>query len=582
MTHQSGAKGTMGAAPPFNDQPASRRRLDQRGQDITSNADAAAYTPAPANGVVAAISDTAATAAIDSNAAKLGGAKAQSDPGDARAKSETEAAGSRDVLVEQECAKSPRLEAGGAHQKNENSPPPTSPRPGSSGSTKRPKASVPQPYEVNSVVTALFRDGTLRETVVLERDIIHKPPGYTKKTCTEVDVRKFRYYVHYNDFNRRMDEWVPFSNFRLPDGSLPPLNDDGSPMPVESTRLGASGVDGLPDNKRVRIKKKDDTVGEFIEELMTPAMDAEALKEHDQLTKVKNVGELEIGRYRIDTWYFSPYPKEVIPDGFLPTLYLCEFCLDFFQFQEDMRYHTQRCRSGRHPPGDEIYRHDGVAFFEIDGTKCKTYCQNLCYMAKLFLDHKTLYSDVDPFLFYVMCEYDNRGYHITGYFSKEKYSEMGYNLACILTLPCYQRRGYGSLLIQFSYELSKKERRVGSPEKPLSDLGQLSYNSYWGTKIVELLQRNFDKKFSVIDIAIATAINAEDVVHTLKLLGILKYSQGSHILHLDQAVIERYTQPKPGRKLIDPTKLHWYPTRESRVADEFSFDVLAAKEQALP
>ena len=162
MTHQSGAKGTMGAAPPFNDQPASRRRLDQRGQDITSNADAAAYTPAPANGVVAAISDTAATAAIDSNAAKLGGAKAQSDPGDARAKSETEAAGSRDVLVEQECAKSPRLEAGGAHQKNENSPPPTSPRPGSSGSTKRPKASVPQPYEVRICFSLRWSQSSLR------------------------------------------------------------------------------------------------------------------------------------------------------------------------------------------------------------------------------------------------------------------------------------------------------------------------------------------------------------------------------------------------------------------------------------
>ena len=25
--------------------------------------------------------------------------------------------------------------------------------------------------------------------------------------------------------------------------------------------------------------------------------------------------------------------------------------------------------------------------------------------AKLFLDHKTLYYDVDPFMFYVMCEY---------------------------------------------------------------------------------------------------------------------------------------------------------------------------------
>ena len=66
--------------------------------------------------------------------------------------------------------------------------------------------------------------------------------------------------------------------------------------------------------------------------------------------------------------------------------------------------------------------------------------QNLCYLAKLFLDHKTLYWDVDLFLFYVMCECDERGAHVTGYFSKEKASEEGFNLACILTLPAYQRR----------------------------------------------------------------------------------------------------------------------------------------------
>ena len=39
-----------------------------------------------------------------------------------------------------------------------------------------------------------------------------------------------------------------------------------------------------------------------------------------------------------------------------------------------------------------------------------------------------------------------------------------------------------------------------------------------------------------------------------------RYSQGSHILHLDQAVIERYTQPKPGRKCVSlkakPVALH--------------------------
>jgi GNAT superfamily N-acetyltransferase len=39
-------------------------------------------------------------------------------------------------------------------------------------------------------------------------------------------------------------------------------------------------------------------------------------------------------------------------------------------------------------------------------------------------------------------------------------SEEGYNLACILMLPCYQRKGYGKFLISFSYELSKIEGKV--------------------------------------------------------------------------------------------------------------------------
>jgi len=49
---------------------------------------------------------------------------------------------------------------------------------------------------------------------------------------------------------------------------------------------------------------------------------------------------------------------------------------------------------------------------------------------------------------------------VVGYFSKEKASEEGYNLACILTLPAYQRKGYGKFLISMSYELSKIEGKV--------------------------------------------------------------------------------------------------------------------------
>ena len=88
-----------------------------------------------------------------------------------------------------------------------------------------------------------------------------------------------------------------------------------------------------------------------------------------------------------------------------------------------MLQHLKKTRL-QHPPGDEIYRHGPVSMFEIDGKKEKNYCQNLCYLAKMFLDHKTLYYDVDLFLFYVLCECDERGAHIVGYFSKEKHSEV--------------------------------------------------------------------------------------------------------------------------------------------------------------
>jgi hypothetical protein len=36
--------------------------------------------------------------------------------------------------------------------------------------------------------------------------------------------------------------------------------------------------------------------------------------------------------------------------------------------------------------------------------------QNLCLLAKLFLDHKTLYYDVEPFMFYVMTEVGRYGW----------------------------------------------------------------------------------------------------------------------------------------------------------------------------
>ena len=71
---------------------------------------------------------------------------------------------------------------------------------------------------------------------------------------------------------------------------------------------------------------------------------------------------------------------------------------------------------------------------------------------------------------------------------QEKESPESNNVACILTLPPYQRMGYGKFLIAFSYELSKLEEVVGSPEKPLSDLGKLGYRSYWIWVLLDILK----------------------------------------------------------------------------------------------
>jgi len=122
-----------------------------------------------------------------------------------------------------------------------------------------------------------------------------------------------------------------------------------------------------------------------------------------------------------------------------------------------------------------------------------------------------------------MCTRDEHGCHLVGYFSKEKESAEGYNVACILTLPQYQRKGFGKLLIAFSYELSKRENKLGSPEKPLSDLGLLSYRAYWQETIVDMLMDGRTEA-NIEDLGMAAAMMTNDVLHTLQNLNMIKTS----------------------------------------------------------
>ncbi|XP_029847715.3 histone acetyltransferase KAT6A [Ixodes scapularis] len=271
---------------------------------------------------------------------------------------------------------------------------------------------------------------------------------------------------------------------------------------------------------------------------------------------------IEFGQYEIQTWYSSPYPQEYAR---LPKLFLCEFCLKYMKSRSILSRHMHKC-TWVHPPATEIYRKGEVSVFEVDGNVSKIYCQNLCLLAKLFLDHKTLYYDVEPFLFYVLTRNDSKGCHLVGYFSKEKHCQQRYNVSCIMTMPQYQRQGFGRFLIDFSYLLSRKEGLAGTPEKPLSDLGRISYVSYWKSILLEFLDSYKDNQISIQCLSTSTGLNIHDIATTLQHLNMFKKHPTEKkrlMIRIDKRVLGEHmakvNSGKDRRIVLDPECLRWTP-----------------------
>ena len=267
---------------------------------------------------------------------------------------------------------------------------------------------------------------------------------------------------------------------------------------------------------------------------------------------------ISFGGWEIDTWYAAPYPEEYSRNR---VLYICEFCLKYMNSDYVAWRHKLKCPA-KHPPGDEIYRDGSVSVFEVDGRKNPVYCQNLCLLAKLFLGSKTLYYDVEPFLFYVMTEYDEFGCHFVGYFSKEKRPTSQNNVSCILTLPIHQRKGYGNLLIDFSYLLTRVECKTGSPEKPLSDMGLVSYRNYWRL-VLSYQLLNQKKALSITDISDRTGMTADDIVSALEGLRALVRDPvtRTYALRLDYAYFKQCIENWESKAYVrlNPEALVWTP-----------------------
>ena len=202
------------------------------------------------------------------------------------------------------------------------------------------------------------------------------------------DASCYEYYVHYEPLNRRNDQWVPFEYLR-------------------------ELAEEIKEEQSKRKNNKEKLNDKYTEH---EGMDHQSLQMHLELTKFKTVQEVQIGPYRCEAWYYSSYPPFYHN---IDCLYHCEFCLSFYANKSELLHHCNDCPL-YHPPGDEIYRDlaEGLAVFEVDGSKNPIYCENLSYLSKLFLDHKNIEYDTTVFLYYVLCEIVEEEYHLTGYFSK--------------------------------------------------------------------------------------------------------------------------------------------------------------------
>ncbi|KAL7671952.1 hypothetical protein ACOME3_006853 [Neoechinorhynchus agilis] len=378
--------------------------------------------------------------------------------------------------------------------------------------------------------------------------------------CTRESNGRKEHYVHYIDFNKRLDEWVTNDRMNLDYIEFPdfrPISEDGSSESVAKHEQRKKA------RSRAVVRKNDtesngvsqDAAGVGSGAIRTQPLPANA-------ARIKNIQKIFLGKFYIEPWYFSPYPKEIESNE---CLYICEFCLEYRVSVSALKRHREKCGL-YHPPGNEIYRDGDFSFFELDGQRNRRYAQNLCLLAKLFLDHKTLYYDTDPFLFYLLTKYDRYGCHLIGYFSKEKESSQDCNVACILVLPPFQKHGYSIdkrvLVLGFSYELSKREGKPGTPEKPLSDLGLLSYWSYWQQAVLQAINdikstpSSGQKECTVNLLSERTGMKTQDVLFIMQRIKVIRYEQRDFKLFVTPEMFdahhEKMKRLKENRLLIDP------------------------------
>jgi hypothetical protein len=108
-------------------------------------------------------------------------------------------------------------------------------------------------------------------------------------------------------------------------------------------------------------------------------------------------------------------------------------------------------------------------------------------------------------------------------------------------------------------------KMIGGPERPLSDLGSLAFNSYWKDVIVSTLYRYGERIATFDDLMRLTSIARADILAVLKELEIKVKYKGSRKQFVEfdpQRVNEIYQTQRQKinqRKMVNPDLLLWLP-----------------------
>ena len=115
--------------------------------------------------------------------------------------------------------------------------------------------------------------------------------------------------------------------------------------------------------------------------------------------------------------------------------------------------------------------------------------------------------------------------------------------------------------------LSRAEAKTGTPEKPLSVLGKLSYESYWKHAVLDQISANPDSEdVSINEISNQTGMTHIDVINTFKKAKLIQVLGDEHVVVRDPELMQKHVDKRegflenaPDYLRINKEKLQWIP-----------------------